>query len=69
MMKPNWLRAAILASTLALPALSGCNTDVARKDGTDQGPGRGALGTPDSGADSDPRRGSAATAPGNTGPN
>ncbi len=65
----TWLRIASLGAALALPALSGCNTDVSRPGGTDNGPGKGTLGTPDSGGDNSPRRGSAATSPERTGPN
>jgi len=68
MSRANWIRVALLASSLSLPALSGCNTDVSRPGGTDNGSGKGTLGTPDSGGDNSPRRGSAATSPGVNGP-
>lgn len=68
MRRNDWFRIALLISTLSLPAISGCNSDVSRPPSIDNGPGKGGLGTPDSGADNSPRRGSAATSPDNLGP-
>ena len=68
-MRPNhWPRIALLAATLTLPALAGCMEKLQSKDSTDQGPGSGATGGVSSGANTDPRRGSAATSPERTGP-
>ena len=64
-----WMRATALACSLALTTLSGCMTKVNEPGGTDNGPGSGATGGVSTGADTDPRRGSAATSPERTGPN